>query len=332
MKILVTGAAGFLASTIVDSLIDKHGADVVALDNLRWGCREDVHPKAKFKNLDILNEDKIVPLMEGVDAVIHCAASLEVTLSQNDPFKDLKTNLMGTISVLNSMRRADVKRLINFSSGCVYGPGHYGMFPVHEHMVDTSSPHWGYGSSKLSAEIYCNQYAKTYNMRVIHIRPGIVCGPREWYGRVLTIFLKRALEMQPLVIFGSGLEERDFVHVYDVRDLTLKALANIDRYHIETFNGGTGRATRIGDLAAYIGKNFGVPVEHEEVPEGGYSEKVEGRIRLPFEMKSMRLSGQKARTELGSIPRRNLITMIKDEVSWLQKDDHLSRWSQGMKV
>lgn len=327
MKVLISGAAGFIASHLVDGLYQEFNpTEIIGIDNLWWGDKDNIHPKIKFKNLDILNTDKLIEYMHGVDVVIHCAASLEVSLSQDDPAKDLKINTMGTISVLEAMRKAGVKRLVNFSSACVYGQGHYGMYPVEEGYVGLDSPHWGYGSSKLAAEIYCNQYAKTYGMNIIHIRPGIVCGPREWYGRVLTIFLKRALEGKELVVFGNGREERDFVHVYDIKKLVMQAIRHIDLYESSVFNGGTGKATTVLDVANYIGKRFNVPVIFEDVKEGTTSDKVDGRLRLPFEMKSMRLSLTKGSLDLGFIPRRTLVDIIDDEVSWLQTNLH--KWEK----
>jgi nucleoside-diphosphate-sugar epimerase len=336
MKILLTGGAGFIGSNIMNSLLYSSSlTKPVVVDNLSWGFSEYIEGEKDFidfYNIDILNREALTDAMKGVDLVIHCAASLEVTLGQDYPEKDLTTNTLGTISVLEAMKKNGVDKLINFSSACVYGQGQIGMAPNKESDAILNSPQWSYGSSKLSAEIYCNQYAKTYGMNVVHIRPGIVCGPREWYGRVLTILLKNAVAGKPLTVFGEGIQERDFTHVYDIVDIVSRSIRYImnTNKHTTVFNAGTGVATSIKELALYIATRFQVPLQFEDVKEGSISNLVPGRIRLPFEMQSMRLDMSNTNSILNREVGFTYGQIIEHEVAWYV--DNKEKWEKKFKV
>lgn len=331
-QVLITGGAGFIGSHLQDSFLEA-GFKVVIFDDLSWGNRDYIDSRASFVHGSILDHDALVDLMgrHCFDLVVHCAASLEVTLSQDSPAIDLDLNTRGTINVLESMRKSGVTRLVNFSSACVYGFGDIGMAPT---SVSNSpvQPQWGYGSSKASAEIYTLQYARTYGLCVTNYRPGIICGPREWYGRALTVFLNRALTGQKIVVFGDGQQERDFTHIKDVKDIVMTELEKRVRSSgVNTYNIGTGTAVSIRDLASMIGDKLGVEVEFEDITEGEVSAKVAGRIRLPFEMQSMRLDMTDAKAELGFSPRCNLSDILEDEINWLKGVD-IKEWSSRLKV
>lgn len=332
-KILITGGAGFIGSHLQDKFL-KEGCDVFVYDDLSWGNKLNLNNDSYFVKGSILDVDKLYELFrkENFDTVIHCAASLEVSLSQTSPVTDLKINTEGTINVLEAMKLSGTNRLINFSSACVYGFGEIGM----EQSIENRSkiePQWGYGSSKASAEIYIQQYCKTYGFCATNIRPGITSGPREWFGRVLTIFLKRAIEDKPLIIFGDGIQERDFVHVKDIVDLVHTEYKTRDlSAGVKTYNGGTGIATSISDLARLISKKTGVDINYEALEEGQISKMVNGRLRLPFEMQSMRLSMNKANNELGFYNSKSLEDIIDDELNWLQKKNDLASWAHKFKV
>jgi len=333
MKILFTGAAGFIGSNILETIYADN--EVVVVDNFSWGFERNIAhilPYIQLHKFDILDREKLTEVMKGVDLVIHCAASLEVTLGQDFPEKDLTINTLGTISVLEAMKKNGVSKLINFSSACAYGQGTIGMEPNKEESALLNSPQWSYGSSKLSAEIYCNQYAKTYGMNIVHIRPGIVSGPREWYGRVLTIFLKNAYVGKDLVIFGDGVQERDFTHVYEVVDIVHRSMSYVnttDKYNT-VFNAGTGKATSVRELAEIIAKRFNVGVKFENVKEGDISDLVPGRIRLPFEMQSMRLDTSFTNATLNRKTMYSLENIIEDELAWYSTN--MDMWDKKFKV
>src|SRR5262249_5902906 len=155
---------------------------------------------------------------------------------------------------------------------------------------------------------------------------GIVYGPREWYGRVLTIFLKRALEKKPLIVFGDGEQIRDFVNVRDVVEMNMLCLSG-GKADNQIFNVATAKGTNINELAGLVNKVAGGKLEviHEDVAEGGTS-KYYDRIRLPQELKELVQSYQKAYGLVGWKPTVSLEAGIREEYEWLK--EHAQRWQK----
>ena len=157
----------------------------------------------------------------------------------------MRTNLVGTINVLNAARIAGVGRVVNASSACIYGQA---VDPPSEEDAAPHDPNWSYGASKLAAEKYGQIFSNDYGFAVHSLRYGITYGPREWYGRVLTIFLKRLSEGKAPVVFGAGEQLRDFVFVDDVVRIH-RACIESGLRGAQSFNGGTGIATSVSQLA-----------------------------------------------------------------------------------
>jgi len=213
-KILVTGGAGFIGSHIVEALVGS-GWQVTVYDNMSSGHASylsRVKDKINFVEADILDSDKLVKACSGQTVISHQAAQLEIFKCLDDPAYDLKINTLGTLNILNAAREARVQRVISASSACVYGQARRTPQPED----DVLEPNWPYGISKLASEQYGQIFSLETGVPVIHLRYGIVLGPREWLGRVLTCFLRRALSQKPLVIFGNGNQVRDFIDVSDV--------------------------------------------------------------------------------------------------------------------
>lgn len=356
-KICITGIAGFIGSTLARCLVED-GHTVTGFDNLAWGYKDDIPQDCRWASLDILHLDTWLrgaceaspayDILRDVDLMIHCAANLEVMLSLENPLSDLRVNTEGTIQVLEAMKKWGIKNLINFSSACVYGRGALILTPTQEDDVRLADPHWPYGASKLAAEIYCNLYVQQGLIdNVIHFRPGIVCGPREWYGRALTIFLRRAMERKPIVVFTDpgtmlmgkalgidGTPMRDFVHIDDVVAQVRAALKSDLKafYGAQTYNMGTERPLSILQVAKMVRDAIGGEIKLEQVRPGQISKWVKGRVRIPHEMQGMLLSMSKAKTDLGHVPTRDMDKIIEDEIKWL-KGGGLERWQQAdMKV
>jgi len=334
MHVLVTGGAGFIGTTVVQDLV-KAGHRVRIVDNMSspdaasnievlGGIAEVVHG-------DVTDASALDGAMVGCDAVVHLAAKLEITKSQDDPVADLWVNLVGTIRVIEACKRAGIRRLVNASSACVYGqtdgkPSSEG---------DQTMPNWEYGASKLAAEKYAQIANDTGALDVTSLRFSIVFGENEWFGRVLPIFTKRALRGEPLVVFGDGTQTRDYVHVRDVsRFIVDYCIADTEGATFgEAFNVSSGRGVSINKLAELV--NDAAPgssgtIVYDTVQEGGVSDLVEGRTRLSEELEHLVLDNGKAMS-VGWTPIYSLERDIGEYVNWAWTRT-TSRWNAAFKV
>jgi UDP-glucose 4-epimerase len=324
-KVLVTGGAGFIGSHIVERLL-KEGATVTVLDNFRTGLRENLEKVKNDITLiegSILEPKDVAKAAKGQDLISHQAAQLEITRAIDDPVEDLITNTAGTLNVMKAAVEAGIPKVVMASSAGVYGQAVE--TPQNEDTHPTN-PNWAYGVSKLATEKYAKIFEEAHGLKVTALRYGIVYGPREWYGRVLTIFLKRALEGQPLVIFGDGKQLRDFVNVQDVVDMNLRCLLQPGADN-QVFNVATAHGTDINTLAELAKKVSGKDIEiiHEEVKEGEAS-KYYDRIRLPQELKTLVQSYEKANKLLGWEPTIELEKGMLEEYKWLEQNP--TRWQK----
>ncbi len=224
MNILVTGGAGFIGSHTVDGLI-KRGNRVVIVDNLSTGRREFVHPEAEFLRMDIADAGLGKLFTERrFDAVIHCAAQIDVRKSVEDPLADAGTNILGSLNLCEAAARAEVRRLV-FSStgGAIYGDTDLRPTPEDAECRPISP----YGITKLSVEHYLHYYRVVQGLDPFVLRYGNVYGPRQnphGEAGVVAIFCRRMLDGLPLVINGDGKQTRDYVFVEDVARANLLAL------------------------------------------------------------------------------------------------------------
>ena len=249
MKILVTGGAGFIGSHVVDAYLAA-GHEVLVVDNLCTGKRDNLNPKARFHEFDIL-DPKTAELIraERPDVLNHHAAQMDVRRSVADPLFDARTNILGTISLLEAARSAGVRKVLFVSSGgAAYGEQE--TFPAPEtHPTWPVSP---YGVSKRSGELYCHFYQAEYGMPFVAFRYANVYGPRQdphGEAGVVAIFSGRMLRGEPVTVNGDGKQTRDYVFVGDVARMSLLAL---ERDATGPVNIGTGRETDVNELAAMM--------------------------------------------------------------------------------
>jgi UDP-glucose 4-epimerase len=321
-KILVTGGLGFIGSHIVESLVHA-GAQVRVLDNYSTGGEENLGTLIREIEVirgDILDTKTLNKAVKGMDAVSHQAAQLEITKALEDPVEDLMTNTVGTLNVFTSCVRHGVSRIINASSAGVYGQA---VSVPQEEDSHPTEPNWSYGVSKLANEKYSMIMRDLHGLDITNFRYAIVYGPREWYGRVLTLFLKRALDGKPLIVFGDGKQVRDFVYVHDVVRVHNLALESESAKH-QVLNVSTGFGTTISELAETVIKITGenIQIIYEDVMEGEVSSYFE-RKRLPMELKMLVQSTAKVKRILDYAPTTTLEDGLTAEWEWLKKHQHL---------
>lgn len=281
MRALVTGGAGFIGSHLVDALAAE-GAEVLVLDNLSRGRRELVNPRATLVQVDLADDARVRDSVTafGPEVVFHLAAQSSVPVSLADPAADARTNVMGTLNLLEACRAVGTRKVVFASSAAVYGDPHY--LPINEeHPVAPLSP---YGISKYTTELYLSVYRAAYGLDWTALRYANVYGPRQdalGEGGVVAVFVDRIRRGQPLDVFGDGEQTRDFVFVADVVRANLLA-ANGGEGRV--LNVGTGRAISINDLTARFAALAGRPLEvrHREPRAGDirHSYLANGEARL----------------------------------------------------
>jgi len=245
MKVLVTGGAGFIGSHVVDGLIAL-GHQVVVVDNLSTGYPENLNPDARFYQLDIRSRELLrVFERERPDIVNHHGAQMSVRVSMQDPQLDAQVNVLGSLNVIEACKAYGVSKLIYISTGgAVYGEPQY--LPCDEaHPVN---PLCQYGATKHMAEHYLFIYRKLYGLNYTVLRYPNVYGPRQDpFGEagVVAIFTQQMLGGQPVIINGSGAQERDFVYISDVVRANLLALRSGDG---EIINIGWGKGTSVNRI------------------------------------------------------------------------------------
>lgn len=250
MKALVTGGAGFIGSNLVAEL-SRAGASVTVLDNLLSGYRSNLAPFAsvRFIEGDVRNPAAVDAAMEGADTVFHLAASVGNKRSIDLPLVDAEINVLGTLQVLEAMRRHGVRKIVASSSAGVFGE--LKQLPIREdHPVEPDSP---YGSTKLCEEKLCLAYAKLHGLESVCLRYFNVYGPNQRfdaYGNVIPIFAFQMLRGQPLTVFGDGAQTRDFVNVRDVVQANLRAARAAGVWG--AFNIGSGTRVTINELVRLI--------------------------------------------------------------------------------
>jgi len=292
MKVIVTGGAGFIGSNIVDTLIELNH-DVIVIDNESAICHEQFYYNNKAKNykFDICDYDNIRPLFEGVDYVFHLAAEARIQPSLLNPILTVKTNALGTSTILQCSREANVKRVIYSSTSSAYGRRYTDNLKeglLEDLEVDCLTP---YSISKVNGEKMCKLYSSLFGLDTVTLRYFNVYGHREptkgQYAPVIGLFLKQIDECKPMTIIGDGKQRRDFTNIKDVVKANIKCMMSETKLNGEIINIGTGKNYSIIEIAKLItiakGKEYEENVIH--LPE----RKGESRITLANIQKAKRL-------------------------------------------
>lgn len=306
MKILVTGGAGFIGSNLVDALVER-GDEVVVIDNLSTGRRENLNPQIKFYETSI-GDPGLADIFEKEkpDIVCHHAAQIDLRRSVNEPLFDAEVNILGSLNVIvNSIRSGVGKFVYASTGGAIYGEPQY--LPVDEnHPINPVSQ---YGVSKHTVEHYLLLYALQHELNYVALRYPNVYGSRQNpFGEagVIAIFAHQMLGGEQPTIFGPGDKTRDYTHVSDIVEANLLAM---ERGRNLICNIGTGVETSDQDIFDAIAEAL------------GYSSSPIYTSVRPGEIQRICLDWSKAEQELGWRPKTTLKDGIAKTVSYFLKQN-----------
>ena len=272
---LVTGGAGFIGSHIAEALVER-GDRVRVLDNLSTGYLSNLDPirdRVEFVEGDLVDAPLVARVVEGVDCIFHEAALASVPRSVEAPLDTNAACVTGTVTLLDAARRAGVRRLVYASSSSVYGD----QPTSNKRETDLPAPISPYGAAKLSAEYYCGAFAATYGFETVAIRYFNVFGPRQDpnspYSAVIPLFITAMLSDKRPVVYGDGLQSRDFTFVANVVHANLLA-ADAAGVSGRVLNAANGKSITLLELLAALNQLLGTEVEpvHESPRPGDIRE------------------------------------------------------------
>jgi len=326
---LITGGCGFLGSSLVRSLVRDGGHAVRVVDDLRVGTREDLAAAADFTETapdavgsasfpgspavelvaaDILDEDLALRAAAGADVIVHFAANTGVAPSVEDPRADCVGNVIGTLNYLEAARRCGVGRFVFASTGAALGEVEP---PLHEELAPR--PISPYGSSKLAGEGYCYSYFHTFGVGTVALRFGNVYGPGSGHKEHNAVprSIRRALEGEPLEVYGDGSQTRDFVYIDDLIR-AVRLAATTEGVGGETFQIATNAETSVNELVdRLLGALAAAGIKEVEVRQTA-PRRGDARRNYSDTSKAARLLGWRAEIGLDEGLRRTLEWFLGD--------------------
>ncbi len=290
MRVFLTGGAGFIGSHISHLLLEE-GHQVTVFDNLSRGRRDLVPAGAAFVQADLADEATMMDGLRGHDAVIHLAGYLEVAMSVQKPVEFTVNNVVNSVKLLESMRRAGVGRIVFSSSATVYGVPKRLPLREDDPLGVQANP---YGASKVSVETYLGVYHKLYGFDCIALRyfnpygPNELCDPET---HAVPNIVRAALERRAIPLYWKGEQVRDYIYVEDlarahVQPLTLSGF--------EVFNVGTEVGTKVIDIVDAVSRILGYRVPIDDLGE------------RPGDVEALYASCEKLRKQLGWTPQVGL--------------------------
>jgi UDP-glucose 4-epimerase len=265
MKILITGIAGFIGSNLAVRLLQENKKikkgnhiDVIGIDNLSCGLRENVPEEAEFYQMDIREKD-IYKLFEQVDIVFHLAAKNCINDCQSDPVETADINVTGTVNVFEASKRANVRKVVYAESSALYEGTR--VFPTPERKTEPES---FYSVSKLSSMYFAKAYQTFYGLKSTALRYFCVYGPVQDYRRtippLMSAFIIKLLKGERPIIYGTGKKRRDFVYVDDVNDFHMNCIYD-HRTDNKTFNLGSGVNYSVLEIYELISEFLGKRID-----------------------------------------------------------------------
>ncbi|MGH3376229.1 MAG: NAD-dependent epimerase/dehydratase family protein [Actinoallomurus sp.] len=303
MRTLVTGGAGFIGSHVTDVLL-ANGDEVAVLDDLSRGRPGRLDPSVATYKVDIADAGALRSTVERLrpQVICHLAAQIDVRVSVEAPAADAAVNIVGTINVLEAARAVGARVVFASTGGAIYGAG----VPVPSSEDEQPGPEAPYGTAKYCAEQYLGLYNRLYGTTHVALRLANVYGPRQdptGEAGVVGIFCSRALLGERPLVFGDGLQTRDYVYVGDVAEAFLAA-ARTEAPGI--WNIGTGRETSVLELINVVGKAAGRTLDPE------FAAARHGEV-----LRSA-LVAERARTDLGWTPRTGLADGVGEVYRWIE--------------
>ena len=254
-RVLVTGGAGFIGSHLTEDLV-KNGHSVKILDDFSTGSVNNIMELFNYKNFkmirgSITDRELVAKAASDVDAIFHLAAQVHVDRSVIEPRRTFEVNTTGTLNVLDAALENDIELVAYASTSEVYGSAKY--TPMDEdHPLNPASP---YAASKAAADRLCFSYYNTYKLPVVIVRCFNTYGPRQknsGYAAAIPKFLRRASSHLPPIIYGDGLQTRDYMYVKDTVKAYKLVLESYEKILGHAINFGTGQEVTILDLAKII--------------------------------------------------------------------------------
>jgi UDP-glucose 4-epimerase len=305
MRVIVTGAAGFIGSHLADAFLAR-GDDVTAVDDLATGRAGRLDDRVTLHKLSVTDAGQLGQLVESVapQLICHLAAQIDVRASVVRPAADAQTNVIGTINVLEAARSANARVLFCSTGGAIYGrdapiPSMEDVLPLPE------SP---YGIGKYFAEQYLGLYNRLHGTAHSVLRLANVYGPRQdptGEAGVVPIFCSQVLSGRRPTIFGDGTQTRDYVYVGDA---VAAFVAAADRHMPGTWNVGTGAEVSVLELARVIGEVTGRKVEYTFAPA------------RPGELQRSALAVERARADLGWKAATALPDGVRSVCQWIEAE------------
>jgi UDP-glucose 4-epimerase len=258
LRVLVTGAAGFIGSHVVDRLLSA-GHTVAGFDNMSTGQRRflesaTARPQFILHQADLLDRKSLAQAMEGAELVVHFAANADVRFGTEHPRMDLEQNTIATWNVLEAMREQGCKRIVFPSTGSVYGEPE--IFPTPETCpfpIQTSL----YGASKLAAEGLIQAYCEGFGLQGYIFRFVSILGERYSHGHVFDFYRQLSEHPEHLHVLGDGHQRKSYLHVQDCIDAILTALDRADG-KVNIFNLGTDEYCEVNDSIGWICEHLGL--------------------------------------------------------------------------
>lgn len=313
-RILISGCAGFIGSSLIDMLLKMGNNQIVGIDNFDAYYDRSIKEvnmelaffnlDFKFHELDILDAQSLNKIFQDSkpDIVIHLAAKAGVRPSIQDPIGYYDVNVRGTLNVLEAMRISGTKKLIFASSSSVYGNGMVVPFSENLNVDNPISP---YAASKKTGELLCHTYHHLYDMDIFCLRFFTVYGPRQRPDLAIRKFTKAIIEGAEIPFYGDGTTRRDYTHINDIVHGISNAIDRLKGY--EVINLGESKTTSLEELVCILEDAIGKKAQIKTLPMQ------DGDVLQTYADIS------KAQTILGYLPSTDFKDGISDFVEWYKR-------------